>query len=82
MTRCLKGFARRSTKQVLTGANQTGAYAKLVVAREIEKRLVRAQRDRHEHLHGRHGHEVFERHNEENVVGSDASVPWGRALGW
>ena len=55
-------------------------YAALVVARELQKRLVRAQRDRHEHEHGRrHGHEVLERHNEENLIGIDATVLWREA---
>ena len=52
--------ARGKTK-VLSGANQTHGYASLVVAREFTKRLVWAQRDRHEHEHGQHGHEVLER---------------------
>ena len=50
-----------------------------MVARELEKRLLRAQRDRHGHEHGRHGHEVFERHNEENVVGIGLTVLWREA---
>ena len=41
-----------------------------MVARELQKLFVRAQRDAHEHEHGRHGHEVLERHNEENAVGT------------
>ena len=32
--------------------------------------------DRHEHEHGRHGHEALDGHNEEDVVGIDASVLW------
>ena len=38
--------------------------------------LVEAHRDRHGDEHGRHGHEVLVRQNEENVVGIDATVLW------
>ena len=40
----------------------------------LRKRVARAQHDRHEHEHGRRGHEVHERNNEEIAVGIDAAV--------
>ena len=69
-TRDLLGLVdcQENDEQVWSGANRTDGYAKFVVARELEKRLVRAQRDRHEHEHGRHGHEVPERHNWRTVL--------------
>ena len=45
-----------------------------MVAIELEKILVRAQRDWHELEHGRHRHNILECHNEGNVVYTDATV--------
>ena len=50
-----------------------------MVARELMKRLARAERDGHEHEHARHGHDEFERLNEENVLGTDATSLWRAA---
>ena len=81
LTRDLPGLIvrQRNDEEVWSGVNQTHGYATLVVERKLKKRLVRAQRDQHEHEHGRHGHDVIERHNEENVVGLDATVLRGEA---
>ena len=51
-----------------------------MVAREFQKLFVRAQRDGHEHEHGRHGHEILVRHNEENAVGT-VPLCFGERLG-
>ena len=65
--RCLTGVQLEH----LTLTGRPEMYSESSSARE---RFVRAQRDRHEHEHGRHRHEVLQRHNEENVVGIDATV--------
>ena len=73
---------QRTDEEVWSGANLTHGCATLAVARELKTTHVRVQRDRHDHEHGWHG-EVHQRHNEENVVGIDATAPWReRGLGW
>ena len=62
---------QRNDDEVWSRANQTHEYATLVVARDLRKRLVWAQRDRDER---RHVPAVLERHNEENVVGINATM--------
>ena len=66
---------------VWSGATQTHGYVTLEVERELEKMLVWTQRGRFEHENDGHRHEVREQHNEENVVGIDATVLC-RGLGW
>ena len=84
--RCLKGMQLQHL--TLTGRPEINLLGVIVcqrndeevlcatrmVARELGEKLVRVQRDRHEHEHGRHGHEALKRHSEENVVGIDATV--------
>ena len=62
---------QRNDEEVWSGANQTHGYTTTVVARPLGKGSIRAQRDRHDHEHGRHGHDILERHNGENPVGID-----------
>ena len=52
-----------------------------MVARELKKWLVRAHSNRHQHEHGRRGHEALERHNEGNVVGISDTVLWKKFSG-
>ena len=73
--------SRTRPEEVRSGANQSLGQATHLVARELQKLLVRAQSDRHQHEHGRRGHEVLERHNEGNVVGISDAVLWKKFCG-